>query len=163
MGRDINGKYRSIIQRVIAKADIPEQDREDLQQEAELALLIAKAKLEDELNPRLAAKVIKDRVNECLTHAPPAEDITKRKTIRQYDQQESYELNIDAQLDAEKAVHLVNRLPDPYKFILVHTFGLSDNPIFTEKQISYLLQKPPDWVTKKKSQALTRLREIMIK
>jgi DNA-directed RNA polymerase specialized sigma24 family protein len=163
MGSNLNqGKYRNTISLVISKFG-GSQDKEDLEQEAELALFSAKKELEShEFPDKLAYKIIKSRVIDYLRKVPPkAEDISDPVVVKRYDKQNVIQPNIDVLLDTEKAVHLVNCLPEPYKLIIQSTFGIGDNLQLTEKDLAYLLQKSPDWVNRKKNQALLKLKAIM--
>lgn len=164
MGSDLrSGKYREVISLVINKFGVPVQDQEDMEQEAELALFLAESELAaQEFPDKLAYKIVRNRIIDCLRKTPPkADDISKPYVVDMYDRQTNLKPNVDTVLDAEKAAHLVNRLPDPYKFILISTFGLEDNPQFTESELAYLMQRSPDWVSRKKAQALAKLKTIM--
>lgn len=164
MGRE--NQYTEVISLVIQKyaGRLPWQDKNDLRQEAELALYEAKEVYVCGIPDRLAYKIVKHRVLDCLKKLPPKmEDITNLDVIRKYDKQASYKPNLDVKLDAEKAVHLVNQLPNPYRFILLMTFGLEDNPQFTEKELATSMNKSEDWVCKTKKQALNKLKNMMEK
>lgn len=163
MGSDISKrKYSDIISLVVSKFG-SSQDKEDLEQEAELALFSARKEIEEHKYPnKLAYRIVKSRVIDYLRKSPPkCEDISDPKIVQRYDKQSAVQPNIDILLDAEKAVHLVNRLPDPYKFILTHTFGLGDNLIFTERELAYLLGKSKGWIYDTKQQALEKLKAVM--
>jgi DNA-directed RNA polymerase specialized sigma24 family protein len=163
VGRPVKSKFAEVISLAIQKYGnkIPWQDKNDLRQEAELVLYEAGLKY-DILPDRLAYKIVKNQVIDYLKRMPPKmEDITNPDVIRKYDKQVSYNPNIDVKLDAEKAVHFVNQLPNPYRFILIMTFGLEDNPQFTEKELSESMQKSAQWVERTKKLALDKLKIMM--
>jgi RNA polymerase sigma factor (sigma-70 family) len=160
-----NSKYREIVSLVIQKfaKGIPRQDKDDLWQEAELALFSAKKELEKHPAPeRLAYKIIRSCVVNVLRKNPPrAEDISDPNVIRKVDKQTIVYPTTDIKLDAEKAVHLVNQLPATEKFVLIMTFGLEDNPKFTERELATLMKKPEVWVYRTKKKALIKLRAMI--
>lgn len=142
---------------------LPRQDKDDLWQEAELALFSAKEKLEKHPTPeRLAYKIIRSCVVNVLRKIPPrSEDISDPNVIKKADKHNIVYPAIDVKLDAEKAVHLVNQLPATEKFVLMMTFGLEDNPKFSEKELAELMKKPEVWVSRTKKKALLKLKAIM--
>ena len=165
MGKNHSGKYGEVISLVIHKLGnrLPKQDKADLWQEAELALFLANSDLENHEAPeRLAYKIVKSRIIDFLRKTPPkSEDISDPSVIRKYDKQSVQYPNIETKLDAEKAVHLVNRLPNPYRFVLIMTFGLEDNPQFTEQELAALMKKTRQWVSNTKKLALVKLKILM--
>ena len=130
-------------------------DKEDLKQEAQLALFIAN----NNLSNGLAYRIIERKIIDCLRKRPPKmEDIDNPNIIRKCNKQTYYELDVDKQLDMDKAVHLVNSLPDPYKTVLTATFGYIT---YTEKDLANMLGKTERWVKRIKFQGLQKLRKLM--
>ncbi len=158
-------QYREIISLVIHKfgGRLPRQDKDDLWQEAELALFSAKTDLEKHPAPeRLAYKIVRSCVVDSIRKTPPrTEDITEPSVVRKVDKQTVVYPTVDVKIDAEKAVHLVNQLPRIEKYVLIMTFGLEDNPQFTERELAELMKRPEVWVARVKKRALLKLNTIM--
>ena len=159
-----DSRYSDVVNLVLSKhaGRLPKQDKDDLRQEAEMVLLKATEKYTRIIPDKIVYRIVKNRVIECLSKFPPrTESLDSPDVLRKYDRQSSYSSEIDIKLDAEKAVHLVNSLSDPYRFVLSTTFGIDGNPRFTEDELAQLMNKSKQWVKRVKKQGLFKLREMM--
>lgn len=152
-------KYGNVISLAIHKLarGLPRADNDDLWQEAELALFQA-----GDVSEKLAYRIVERQIIDYLRKLPPRhEDIDDPGVVRKIDKQIWQTPNVDTLLDAELAVKFVNRLANPYKFILLMTFGVDGNPQFTEEELATHFSKSREWVSKKRIKALKMLKEMM--
>jgi RNA polymerase sigma factor (sigma-70 family) len=156
-----NSKYDELIEKVIYKyaRRIPWQDKEDLRQEANLALFVNREKIN---SPRLAYIIIRNTIIDSLRIRPPnTEDISDPGVVKKIDRQQIRQPSVDILIDATKAIECLNSLSSLHQFILESFFGLGGTTRHTETEIGELYGKDRYWVHREKEKALKELKEMM--
>jgi RNA polymerase sigma factor (sigma-70 family) len=157
--------YREIVKKVVMRFghDKPKEDREDFTQECEVVLLQEQEtidKLSDADKKKYIYIICKNRIINLLKKHRPVLSLTTEEILREAEQLDPKELDIDTVLDAEKVTENLNKLPEPYATILAFRYGIDCDPRPLE-DIAARFCKSTRWVQKKEKEALERLREIM--
>jgi DNA-directed RNA polymerase specialized sigma24 family protein len=165
MGTPIKGQFTEIVSMVLRKyaKGISRLNQKDLRQDAELVLLKAQDRYTDGIPDKLAYQIVKNLViNYIQREMPPRfEDISDPSVLRKYDKQTSYQPDLDTKIDADKAVHLMNQLPEPHRFVLTMLFGLEGNKQYTEEELAEFMSQPRDYIKRIKKVGLARLKNLM--
>jgi DNA-directed RNA polymerase specialized sigma24 family protein len=137
--------------------DISKQDKEDIRQDARVSILSYK----DKMTKKLAADISRKRVIDFLRRSPPrSEDISDPDVQKKADRESVHFPDIDLKLDCEKAVELAERLSEPYKSVIIFSFGIYDEPV-SDKDLAIRYKKSVDWVYRTRQTGLLKLRTIM--
>ena len=141
---------------------VPWQDRDDLRQEARMAILAASEVLDKIKTPQaLAYKLARDRIVDVLRKRPPLEeDIDKPSVRRQVDRIYVRFPDIDIQIDAEKAALLTSHLPTGDAIFIQNLFGIDCEPR-TATEMARMLQVSEDKVDRRKKRILKKLKAMM--
>lgn len=141
---------------------IPWQDRDDLRQEARIAVLAASEALSKIKTPKaLAYRLARNRIVDALRKRPPFEEDIDRPHIRRLvDRVNVHFPDVDIRLDAEKAALLTSLLPTRDAIFIQNLFGIDCEP-HTGKQMAELLDVSEDWVDRNKKRILAKLKLMM--
>lgn len=140
---------------------VPWQDRDDLRQEARIAVLSWHG-LEPGKDEGLAYKIARNRIiNVMRSTPPPTLDIDDPSVRRLAEKSNVHFPDLDTKLDAEKAVSLTYKLSLSDALFVHNMFGLLSETPRTIKQMAELLDKSESWVEHNKRRILNKLKTMM--
>lgn len=157
--------YREIVKKVVMRFghDKSREDREDFQQECEVAILEEQEtidKLSEKDREKYVYIICKNRLINILKKTKPTLSLTTEEVLWEAEKTEAKVQNVDEVVDAEAVIEYLNRLPEPYSTIIALRFGIDCDPR-TQEEIAARFCKTQQWVQKQEQIALDRLREIM--
>lgn len=136
---------------------VPWQDKEDLKQEARLALFTCGL----DLNERLAYDIARKQVIDILRKTPPyADNIDDPHVLRRVENSFVAYPDQCTRLDSEKASRFVGALPERQRFVIINYFGLCCEAL-TLDDIAEVTHRSKDWVLRQKRLGLKKLYAIM--
>lgn len=129
---------------------------DDIRQDIRVSILTCKT----EMSKKLAADIARKRVIDFLRRLPPrCEDISDPNTREKSEFQHVHFPDIDRILDGQMAVEFVNKLSEPYKSVILYSYGLEDE--LTDKQIASTYKKSEAWVYSVRMAGIQKLRVMM--
>jgi DNA-directed RNA polymerase specialized sigma24 family protein len=151
-------EYNKQIESVLKKygSGIHKDSLDDIRQDIRVSILTCKTKM----TKKLAAGIARKKIIEYVQKLPPrCEDISDTDTKKKFDFQHVHFPDIDRILDSQTAVEFVYKLPEPYKSVILYSYGLEDE--LTDKQIATRYKKSEAWVYSARMVAIQKLRVMM--
>lgn len=138
------------------------QDRDDLRQEARIAVLAAVEALGRANTPKaMAYKLARNRIIDVLRKRPPfEEDIDKPSVRRAVEKTYVHFPDLDTKIDAEKAALLTSNLPVGDAIFIQNLFGIDCEP-HTATEMARVLDVSEDKIDRRKKRILARLKFMM--
>lgn len=149
-------KFNKQIFIILNRYKIPDKDKEDLFQDIQLILLSYDKKITKETVYKISTDIILKYKN--------TEDNQNKEYISDVKKGSISFPDLDTKLDAEKAVQMLTRLPQPYGIILEASFGVGrfkNSSEISDVDISKKFNKSTDWVYRQKKKGLQLLKNLM--
>lgn len=142
--------------------NVPWQDKEDLRQEARIALLEESERLAHIDTPeKLAYKIAANTVIDTLRQRPPVEEDIDKPSVRRAVEKKYIRFpDFDTQIDAQTAALMTSMLPARDAIFIQNLFGIDCEPC-TAKEIARLWNVSEDWVDRNKKRILAKLRTML--
>jgi len=151
-------KYTKQIEAILKRygSEVRKDSIDDLMQDIQVSILSCKDKLNKKAVTEITRKCI---INFLQKAVPRCEDISDPDTREESEERDVHFPDIDRILDAEKAVGFVYKLPEPYRDVILNSFGIEDE--LNDKQIADKYKKSQRWVSLVRVEAIKKLRNMM--
>lgn len=151
-------EYNKQIETALKKygRNIPKEMFDDIRQDIRVSIISYKNKM----SKKLAADIARKRTIDFLRRSPPrCDDISDPQVREKAEIHNVQKMDMDRFLDSQKAIEYTNRLSEPYKTIILYSFGITEE--WSDQQLADKYNKSVAWVYRTKTEAINKLKAMM--